>query len=225
MLMMYMMFFSSSCYANNVGTWKEGVTTRYWDCCKPSCGWWGKAPVTEPVLSCNVHGNAVSYPTPSGCESRGWAYTCPDQRPFIVSKNMTYGFAAVNLKNMTERDWCCKCYRLRFQHPMLTGKEMIVQITNTGWDLHANHFDIAIPGGGEGIFQGCTKQYLNYSGGNRYGGVSSAHECRRLPKHLVQSCLWRFEWFMNADNPKVLFKEEVCPKILTNITKCRRTRP
>ena len=27
---------------------KNGVTTRYWDCCKASCGWSGKASVTNP---------------------------------------------------------------------------------------------------------------------------------------------------------------------------------
>ncbi|CAF4848432.1 unnamed protein product, partial [Rotaria sp. Silwood2] len=31
---------------------KNGVTTRYWDCCKASCGWTGKASVTNPVKTC-----------------------------------------------------------------------------------------------------------------------------------------------------------------------------
>jgi hypothetical protein len=205
--------------------WFQGVTTRYWDCCKPSCGWWGKAPFTQPVLSCNAKGSPVSYHTPSGCEAGGWAFACSNQGPFIVSKNMSYGFAAAKLKGMTERDWCCKCYKLTFQNTKVAGKEMIVQVTNTGWDLSNNHFDIAIPGGGQGVFKGCTKQYRNYSGGNDYGGVLSAQECWRLPKHLIQGCLWRFTWFMNADNPKLLFKEVPCPPVLTNITQCQRTRP
>jgi hypothetical protein len=205
--------------------WSQGIMTRYWDCCKPSCGWWGKAPVSEPVISCNIQGNPVSYHTRSGCEEKGLAFTCSNQRPFTVSKNLSYGFAAANIGGMTERDWCCKCYRLKFQDTKLLGKEMIIQVTNTGYDLSGNQFDIAIPGGGQGIFKGCTKQYKNYTGGNDYGGVSNVQDCARLPKHLKQGCLWRFEWFMNADNPKILFKEVPCPVILTGITKCKRTRP
>lgn len=39
----------------------NGVTTRYWDCCKPSCGWPGKASVTNPVKTCDA-GNSASPP-------------------------------------------------------------------------------------------------------------------------------------------------------------------
>jgi hypothetical protein len=112
-----------------------------------------------------------------------------------------------------------------FDHPALKGKEMIVQATNTGYDLSNNHFDIAMPGGGQGIFQGCSIQYVNYQGGATYGGISNARDCHRLPRHLVSGCLWRFNWFMNADNPKIFFREVTCPDVLTKITKCRRTRP
>lgn len=202
-------------------SWTQGITTRYWDCCKPSCGWWGKAPFTKPVLSCNAQGHPLPYSTQSGCEDRGIAFTCSTQQPFVVSKNMAYGFAAASLARKTEKDWCCKCYMLRFKHPSLTNKTMIVQVTNTGWDLSSNHFDIAIPGGGQGIFKGCSKQYKNYNGGKEYGGVSTAKDCWNLPKPLVQGCLWRFNWFMNADNPNIYFKEVSCPTILTNITKCK----
>jgi hypothetical protein len=33
----------------------------------------------------------------------------------------------------------------------IIGKELIVQVTNTGGDLGENHFDIQMPGGGVGI--------------------------------------------------------------------------
>jgi hypothetical protein len=39
------------------------------------------------------------------------------------------------------------------------GKKMIVQVTTTGNDLGSDQFNLAIPGGGEGSTQGCTKQY------------------------------------------------------------------
>ena len=204
--------------------WSQGVTTRYWDCCKTSCGWWGKAPVKEPVISCDARDNYVAYATKSGCEN-GRAFTCSNQSPYNVSRTLSYGFVAVKLKNRTERDWCCKCYRLKFDTPLLKNKEMIVQATNTGWDLGDNHFDIAMPGSGQGIFHGCSQQYINYQGGSLFGGVSNVSACYALPNRLVRGCVWRFNWFMNADNPKVFFKEEVCPQELTSITKCRRTKP
>lgn len=50
---------------------------------------------------------------------------------------------------------------------------MIVQVTNTGSDLGKNHFDIAMPGGGVGLFNGCSAQWnASVDGwGDRYGGV------------------------------------------------------
>jgi hypothetical protein len=39
---------------------------------------------------------------------------------------------------------------------------------------------------------------------------------------MRQGCLWRFTWFQNADNPKITFKSIMCPRVLTDITKCRR---
>lgn len=50
---------------------------------------------------------------------------------------------------------------------------MVVQVTNTGSDLSKNNFDIAIPGGGVGLFNGCSNQWnAPVDGwGDRYGGV------------------------------------------------------
>jgi hypothetical protein len=48
---------------------------------------------------------------------------------------------------------------------------MVVQVTNTGSDLGENHFDLAIPGSGVGLFpQGCSKQFNGARMGNTYGG-------------------------------------------------------
>jgi hypothetical protein len=41
---------------------------------------------------------------------------------------------------------------------------------------------------------------------------------------MRQGCLWRFKWFQNADNPRMTFKPVACPRILTDITKCKRTK-
>ena len=197
-----------------------GVTTRYWDCCKPSCGWPGKAKVNRPVETCSKDNVPLKgYDTKSGCEGGG-AFACDEQSPFVVSANMSYGFAAAKLKGQVEADWCCKCYELTFRKE----KKMIVQITNTGWDLGENHFDLQIPGGGQGLFKGCEAQYGLYKGGELYGGVKNKKECGQLPKRQRRGCLWRFEWFENADNPRVRAKEVDCPKRLTDISKCVRVR-
>lgn len=48
----------------------SGVSTitRYWDCCKVSCGWKGKASVTNPVDTCGKNGiSLVDDNTQSGC--------------------------------------------------------------------------------------------------------------------------------------------------------------
>jgi hypothetical protein len=46
----------------------------------------------------------------------------------------------------------------------VAGKKMVVQATNTGGDLGENHFDLLIPGGGVGIFNGCPAQYGSWNG-------------------------------------------------------------
>lgn len=38
----------------------SGKTTRYWDCCKPSCAWSGKAAVSHPVNTCNANNQVLS---------------------------------------------------------------------------------------------------------------------------------------------------------------------
>lgn len=201
-----------------------GKTTRYWDCCKPSCSWNEKANVSRPVQICQKDNTIISYRQQnlkSGCDG-GVAFACANQLPFIVNQTLSFGFAAAYIKGKTEADNCCACYELIFTSTPVVGKKMIVQITNTGADLDYNHFDIAVPGGGQGIFQGCFTQYYNFYAGNRYGGISNITECNLLPKPLQVGCRWRFTWFKNADNPSIVFKNVVCPKYLINISQCKR---
>ncbi|KAK7062619.1 hypothetical protein VNI00_000107 [Paramarasmius palmivorus] len=124
-----------------------GVTTRYWDCCKPSCAWSGKASVSAPVRTCDRNGNTLGPDVKSGCDG-GTAYTCANNAPWAVDNNTAYGFAAVRLSGQTEASWCCACYELTFTSGPVSGKKLIVQATNTGGDLGSNHFDLLIPGGG-----------------------------------------------------------------------------
>lgn len=34
----------------------DGITTRYWDCCKPSCGWSYETHQKKAVLTCAADG-------------------------------------------------------------------------------------------------------------------------------------------------------------------------
>ena len=72
----------------------DGVTTRYWDCCKASCGWEGKASVSQPVLTCQSDGvKPIGVNEQSGCNG-GPAYMCNNQQPWNVSSTLSYGYAA-----------------------------------------------------------------------------------------------------------------------------------
>lgn len=114
--------------------------------------------------------------------------------------------------------------RLTFTSGPVNGQKMIVQATNTGGDLGDNHFDLQMPGGGVGIFNGCTAEFGAPSSGwgAQYGGISSRSECDSFPASLKDGCYWRFDWFKNADNPDVSFKEVTCPSALTAKTGCKR---
>jgi hypothetical protein len=207
-----------------IGSRRNGKTTRYWDCCKPSCSWSGKANVSQPVRTCNKRGSILTdVNARSGCDG-GEAYTCTDQTPWAINDNLSYGFAAANISGGSEASWCCACYRLTFTNTAVKGKQLIVQVTNTGGDLGENHFDLQIPGGGLGIFDGCSSQFNTNasSWGDRYGGVRSASGCNNLPKALQAGCKWRFNWFKNADNPNMVFEEVKCPAELTRKTGCVR---
>ncbi|KAI8147589.1 RlpA-like double-psi beta-barrel-protein domain-containing protein-containing protein [Fennellomyces sp. T-0311] len=216
---------SSSTYAPiSGGASGSGSTTRYWDCCKASCGWDGKADVTSPVGSCAANGvTLVDSNTQSGCVG-GSAYMCNDNQPWAVSDDLAYGFAAASIAGKDEAGWCCGCYELTFSSGPVSGKKMVVQVTNTGGDLGSNHFDLQIPGGGVGIFNGCETQWNSPTDGwgQRYGGLSSANECSKLPSQIRDGCEWRFDWFKNADNPSVTFKEVTCPAELVKRTGCSR---
>lgn len=60
------------------------------------------------------------------------AYMCNNNIPWAINDTLSYGFAAANIINNTETDWCCKCYHLTFTSPPVRGKKMVVQVTSTG---------------------------------------------------------------------------------------------
>ncbi|XP_060528720.1 endoglucanase-like [Cylas formicarius] len=202
----------------------SGVTTRYWDCCKPSCAWQiPQTNVKTPVESCQIDGvNPIDFNDQSGCDDNGVAYMCNDQQAWVINDTLSYGFVAASFSGGSDLSQCCHCVLLSFQGRLL-GKHLLAQITNTGSDLYQNHFDIAIPGGGLGIFKrGCMTQWntTETGWGQEIGGVTSEAECSELPAALQRGCDWRFEFLEGVDNPDVLFQEVECPAELTAITKC-----
>ncbi|CAG0900644.1 unnamed protein product [Darwinula stevensoni] len=203
-----------------------GTTTRYWDCCKPSCSWPGKVSGSNAfVKTCRNDGfSVISDPNAaSGCGG-GQAFTCNNQKPWAINDQLAYGFAAATIPGLSEQDRCCACYKLDFTSGPVQGKTMIVQVTNSGGDVNANQFDLQIPGGGVGIFNGCQSQWNAPPDGwgNRYGGVSSRQACDALPQQIRDGCYFRFDWFRGADNPSMTYSKVQCPAELVAITGCSR---
>ncbi|XP_057655148.1 endoglucanase-like [Diorhabda carinulata] len=202
-----------------------GTTTRYWDCCKPSCSWKENinTPDMTPIASCAADGVTKLDPSvQSGCAG-GTSYMCNNQQPFAVNETLGYGFAAVSFSGGADTNLCCSCYLVKFLD-QIQDKQLVLQFTNTGGDLGANQFDIALPGGGIGIFnQGCHDQWnAPWTGwGDQYGGVHSREECLSLlPEALQSGCLFRFDFMNNANNPQIQFDQVECPDELVAISGC-----
>lgn len=197
-----------------------GKTTRYWDCNKASGSWPNKAPVTSPVRSCAVNG--VTVLSPSNLNS----FMCNNLQPWVVDANFSYGFAAAELVGKLESDTSCACYALQFNSGPVTGQTFVAQVISSTALVAGvqNRFDLLIPGGGVGLLNGCQSQWGAPSDGwgARWGGVTSAAECLKLPAQLQPGCNWRFSWFKNADNPTATFRRVRCPNEIVDKSGCRR---
>ena len=119
-----------------------GTTTRYWDCCKPSCAWnnLDSLGIKSSVITCDKNDKPLTDNTAqSGCTG-GTAFMCSNQSPWAVSDTLAYGFAAVS----AAKSACCQCYKLTFTSGAVKGKTMVVQSTNTGSDVGSTQFDLAV---------------------------------------------------------------------------------
>ena len=117
------------------------VTSRYWDCCKPSCSWTIKADfnLNHAVTSCDAHSNPLSdYTQASGCQG-GSSFACPNNSPWAVNDAFSYGFVGAFLQGGDESTWCCSCYQLNFTNGPIKGKSMIVQASNTDYNVPDNN--------------------------------------------------------------------------------------
>jgi len=133
----------------NVNYSGEAITTRYWDCCKPSCAWPEKADVTSPVLSCTADGKPTDITAGTACGTGGTAFGCSDQQPWAVNDTFSFGFAGAwimpDLTRGIEGAWCCACYQLDFTSDPLRGKTMIIQASNSAYDITtSNRFSLAV---------------------------------------------------------------------------------
>lgn len=89
-----------------------GVTTRYWDCCKQSCSWSGKAAFSSPVTTCDINDNPLTDSNAvNGCPELGdgTAFTCSNQQSYAVDDDLAYGFTSVS--GGDEANTCCACYK------------------------------------------------------------------------------------------------------------------
>ena len=208
----------------------KGYATRYWDCCKPHCSWPGNS---NPLArTCDKSQNTISDPNASSACDGGPAATCLDQVPQIVNDNLAYAFAATPGGSND----CRKCYKLTFDgqgkygsngnHAAIKGKTLIVMSSNIGYDVAGGQFDIMIPGGGVGIFNGCAGLFSGDMGA-QYGGLLTAcngdrgclqNKCKSTftQSQAQEGCLFLANWMHAADNPSLDYEETSCPGDLTS---------
>jgi hypothetical protein len=212
----------------------DGWASRYWDCCKPACGWRENVSGGSPISSCNQQNQSLGgdYGARNACDGGGNAYMCWTGAPWAVSDTLSYGFAAASGNNYR----CGRCYQLQFTgaNPRgggpgaaaLRGKMMIVQVINNG-GVAGDQLDILIPGGGVGALNACAMQWGTSDLGGQYGGflfgcngdtTCVRQKCQTIfagKPDLLAGCDWFLGWFNAADNPNLVFKQIACPAAIT----------
>jgi hypothetical protein len=212
----------------------SGYATRYWDSCKPHCAWEGKGgPVAR---TCQRDGTTRAGSGESSVCDGGNAGTCFDQTPIIINNDYAYAFAATPGGGND----CGKCYMLTFKgtgadatntptddaHRSIKGKKLIVMSNNIGYDVNHGQFDIMIPGGGPGAFNGCSQMGISCAGA-QYGGfltkcnykkdclINMCNQEYGDKPSLKEGCLFLANWMNAANNPEVDYVEVECPSELT----------
>jgi hypothetical protein len=210
----------------------SGWGSRYWDCCKPSCGWRTNAGGRNPAMSCGQQNMSVDENQQSAC-SGGGAYMCWSEAPWSLDGTLAYGFAAHNGVP------CGRCYQLQFNggghdgqnNSALNSKTMIVQVTNIG-GIGSDQFDLLIPGGGVGSADPdasvCKSQFGSSADlGAQNGGFRTScggdatcirNRCQSVfsgKTDMLNGCNWFVDWFGMADNPTFSFQQISCPAAIT----------
>jgi hypothetical protein len=212
----------------------NGWASRYWDCCKPACGWKANVRSGNPMNSCSQSNQVLgSADTKNACDGGGGgAFMCWSGAPWSISDTMSYGFVAASGSNYV----CGRCYQVQFTgsghngaNPGATSlnyKTMIVQVINNG-GVASDQMDLLIPGGGVGALNACSTQWGNVDLGSQYGGffaackndkTCTAQMCKTAfanKPELQAGCDWFLNWFNGADNPAFIFKQISCPSAIT----------
>ena len=230
----------------NGGMSGSGFASRYWDCCKPSCSWSSNAGAGNEARQCDMNMNLISDTNARSKCDGGPSTTCLSQIPFTINgcDELGFAFGAVPGNGPSV---CGRCFLLEFtgegkyetkkNHRLLKGKKLVVMASNIGYDVAGGQFDIMIPGGGVGIFNGCN-EILGNNMGAQYGGLLSdcenevgyggnddeiytkrkeclVRKCNNYPSAIVkQGCLFLADFMEAAGNPLHTFKEIECPQVL-----------
>jgi hypothetical protein len=208
--------------------------SRYWDCCKPACGWTANVGGGQPMKACSKENQSLGdVDAKNACENGGSAFACWGDRPWSVGDKLAYGFAAASGGNYV----CGRCYHLQFTGSShnggmnagamaLNGKHMIIQVVNNG-GVAADQFDLLIPGGGVGALNACSNQWGSSDLGAQYGGFLAGcngdlacvrNKCNTIfgdKPDLMDGCEWFLGWFQAADNPNFKFERIACPAEIT----------
>ena len=226
-------------YLNAGAGGQQGFATRYWDCCMPHCAWPEHGGAAK---TCDAKGKTPIGNNNGSICSNGQGTTCTSQIPIIVSDKLAYAFAATPGNDAT----CGKCFALTFtgtgkyetkaNHQALKGKTLVVMASNIGYDVQGGQFDIMIPGGGVGAFNGCANMGWGDQGA-QYGGLLSKCEdevgydgdllnkrkeclkekCNKSFANDTQAkegCMFLATWMEAAGNPNHTYKEVECPQAL-----------
>ena len=200
----------------------------------PHCAWSGNT--GNPTKTCNAQMQSIGESGGSVCNGGGQGGVCDFQAPWSVSDNFAFAFAAVPAGLGGE---CGKCFLLTFDGGThnggqgantggLNGKKMIIMVSNIGGDVQSNQFDIMIPGGGVGAFNGCGTQLGIPSTGAQYGGFITdcksdpncvKQKCSAFSKYpkLQAGCEFSATWMGAANNPTFKFEElESCPSEISS---------
>lgn len=224
----------------------SGWATRYWDGCMPSCSWSANAG-SNTAKTCSANGKTESNGSGGSVCDGGSNAACLSQIPFTVDgcTEMGFAFAAVPASNGGQ---CGKCFQLTFtgtgkyetkeNHKALAGKKLIIMVSNIGSDVNQGQFDIMIPGGGYGMYNGLGG-YNWGSQGNQYGGLlsdceseigysSSTGLLQKRKDCLIkkcgsafgsdtqakEGCLFLANFMEAAGNPNHNYVEVECPEVL-----------
>ena len=171
------------------------------------------------------------------------------QIPF-VKDGIGYAFGAV--PGADSKDTCGKCFKLTFtgegkfetrgNHKALKGKQLIIMASNIGYDVEGGQFDIMIPGGGVGAYNGCSDT-LGDNLGERYGGLLTdceneigysgsddeiykqrkeclSEKCKKVfnkNEQAFKGCMFLVNFLEAAGNPVHDYEPVECPKELKEL--------